>query len=90
MSEDIRDRILTFLRSQFAKPGLVMWTSVCLCLLASLLLSALGSSSPALLFTGTGLMGVGSASIFATGFLWTEQRITVTSKVSWDLFHYLL
>ena len=38
----------------------------------------------------TGLMGVGVASIFATGFLWTEQRITITSKVSWDLFHYLL
>ena len=61
-----------------------MWASVFLCLLASLLLSAMGSSSPALLFTGTGLLGVGMASIFATGFLWTEQRITVTSKVSWD------
>ena len=75
-------RILTYLLLQIARPGLVMWASICLCFLASLLLSVLGASSSALLFTGTGLLGVGMASIFATGFLWTEQRITVTSKVS--------
>ena len=58
-----------------------MWTSISLCLLSSLLLSLLGSSSPALLYIATGLLGAGMASIFATGFLWTEQRIAVTSKV---------
>ena len=26
-------------------------------------------------------MGIGMASIFATGFLWVEQRMTVTNKV---------
>ena len=33
------------------------------------------------LYAGTAMMGVGMASIFATGFLWVEQRITITSKV---------
>ena len=45
------------------------------------LLSALAASSPLALYLGTALLGLGMASIFATGFLWVEQRITITSKV---------
>merc|ERR1711997_33051 len=75
-------RGLAILLAMIARPGLVMWTSISLCLLSSLLLSILGASSPALLYTATGLLGAGMASIFATGFLWTEQRIAVTSKIS--------
>ena len=47
----------------------------------SVLLSALAASSPVALYSGTALLGLGMASIFATGFLWVEQRITITSKV---------
>ena len=48
----------------------------------AVLLSALAASSPVALYLGTALLGLGMASIFATGFLWVEQRITITSKVS--------
>ena len=47
----------------------------------AVLLSALAASSPLALYLGTALLGLGMASIFATGFLWVEQRITITSKV---------
>ena len=52
----------------------------------AVLLSALAASSPLALYLGTALLGLGMASIFATGFLWVEQRITITSKVSYT--HY--
>ena len=47
----------------------------------AVLLSALAASSPLALYLGTALLGLGMASIFATGFLWVEQRIIITSKV---------
>ena len=47
----------------------------------AVILSALAASSPLALYLGTALLGLGMASIFATGFLWVEQRITITSKV---------
>jgi hypothetical protein len=33
------------------------------------------------LYLGTALLGVGMASIFATGFLWVERRMTVTARI---------
>jgi len=65
-----------------AKPVLVMWSSFSLCLLGSVILSVWADQSSLVLYLGTAVLGVGMASIFATGFLWTEQKISVTSKVS--------
>ena len=65
-----------------AKPALVMWGSYAVCILGAILLSIFANSSSAVLYFGTALMGIGMASIFATGFLWMEQRIAITSKVS--------
>ena len=36
---------------------------------------------PEALYCGTALLGVGMASIFATGFLWVERRTAVTARV---------
>ena len=65
-----------------AEPGVIMWSSLVSCMVGSLLLIVWAQSSSVILYTGTALMGVGMASIFATGFLWVEQRMTVTNKVS--------
>jgi len=64
-----------------AKPGLIMWSSFFTCIIGSVTLSVWAQSSATALYLGTALMGVGMASIFATGFLWVEQRMTVTSRV---------
>jgi hypothetical protein len=36
---------------------------------------------PVALYLGTALLGVGMASIFATGFLWVERHMTVTARI---------
>ena len=33
------------------------------------------------LYVGTALLGIGMASIFATGFLWVERRMKVTARI---------
>ena len=64
-----------------AAPGLIMWSSFLTCIVGSVSLSFWAQSSAAALYIGTAAMGIGMASIFATGFLWVEQRMTVTNKV---------
>jgi len=75
-------RGLAILLAIVAKPALVMWGSYAVCILGAILLSIFANSSSAVLYFGTALMGIGMASIFATGFLWMEQRIAITSKIS--------
>ena len=75
-------RGLAVLLAIIARPVLVMWSSFILCLLGSTLLSVWAGQSSLVLYIGTAVLGVGMASIFATGFLWAEQKITVSSKVS--------
>ena len=65
-----------------AKPNLVIWSSYSSCLVGTLLLTFLANTSSTCLYLGTALMGLGIASIYATGFLWMEQRIKITSQVS--------
>ena len=75
-------RGLAVLLAIIARPVLVMWSSFILCLLGSTILSVWADQSSLVLYIGTAVLGVGMASIFATGFLWTEQKISVTGKVS--------
>lgn len=65
-----------------AKPNLVIWSSYSSCLVGTLLLTFLANTSSTCLYLGTALMGLGIASIYATGFLWMEQRIKITSQIS--------
>ena len=75
-------RGLAVLLAIIARPALVMWSSFSLCLLASIVLSVWASQSSLVLYLGTAVLGLGMASIFLTGFLWAEQKISVTGKVS--------
>ena len=75
-------RGLAVLLAVVASPAIVMWSSFTLCLLASTILSVWAGDSSLVLYIGSAVLGVGMASIFATGFLWTERKITVTSKAS--------
>ena len=75
-------RGLAVLLAIIARPALVMWSSFSLCLLGSIVLSVWASQSSLVLYLGTAVLGLGMASIFATGFLWAEQKISVTGKVS--------
>ena len=45
-----------------------------------MVLSVWADDSYPVLCLGTAMLGLGMASIIATGFLWTEERIRVTSK----------
>ena len=78
-------RGLAILLAIVAKPGFVMWSSYSLCLVGSVLLGIFANESNTILYIGTALMGIGMASIFATGFLWLEQRIAISSKVFYIL-----
>lgn len=59
-----------------------MTTSLSSCLVGSVLLSVWADGSYTVLCVGTAFLGLGMASVIATGFLWTEQRMRVSSKVS--------
>ena len=75
-------RGLAILLAMIARPGLIMWANYCLCLLGCGLMASMADWSITALYTGTALMGLGMASIFATGFLWVEERMIVTSRMS--------
>ena len=75
-------RGLAVLLAIIARPVIVMWSSFILCLLGSTILSVWAGQSSLVLYLGTAVLGVGMASIFATGFLWAEQKISVTGLVS--------
>ena len=77
---------LAILLAIVAQPGLIMWGSYSVCIIGAAVLSTMADYSSTALYIGTSLMGVGMASIFATGFLWTEQIMTVTSKVQNSMF----
>ena len=59
--------------------------SFLLCAAASAGLLLLAERSPAALYISVAALGAGMASIFASGFLWAEQRMTVTNKVNTKL-----
>ena len=56
-------------------------SSVSVCFTGCVVLSVWAEDSYLALYLGVAMLGLGMASIIATGFLWTEQRITVSSKV---------
>ena len=64
-----------------ASPNLIMWGSFAISGVGAIGLAVWGESYPEALYLGAGLLGVGMASIFATGFLWVERRMVVTSRI---------
>jgi len=62
-------------------PSIIMAASFLCCMVGSICLAIWGQSSIIFLQVGTGALGVGAASIYATGLLWFEQRVAVTNKI---------
>jgi len=65
----------------FLPPEIIMIFSFITCLVGSVLLSILGDTSTAVLIVGSGLMGVGMASVYATGLLWLERRVEISNRI---------
>ena len=65
----------------FLPPEIIMVFSFTACLVGSSLLSFLGDSSAEALYICSGVMGVGMASVYATGLLWLEKRVEITNKI---------
>jgi len=64
-----------------ASPNMIMWTSFTISGIGSIILCIWGDTYPEALYVGTALLGIGMASIFATGFLWVERRMKVTARI---------
>jgi len=64
-----------------ASPNMIMWTSFTISGIGSTILCIWGDTYPEALYVGTALLGIGMASIFATGFLWVERRMKVTARI---------
>lgn len=62
-------------------PSIIMAASFLCCMVGSICLAIWGQSALIALQVGTGALGVGAASIYATGLLWFEQRVAVTNKI---------
>ncbi len=50
--------------------------------IGSLILCIAAQSSIYVLYIGSALIGIGMASTFATGFVWTEKHLLVTNRIS--------
>jgi len=65
----------------FLKPELIMIISFTCCLVGSTILSILGDTYVIALYVCSGVMGVGMASIYATGMLWLKRYVNITYRV---------
>jgi len=75
-------RALSIPAAVFLKPEIIMVFSFATCLVGSVMLSILGDTSIVVLYVASGLMGVGTASVYATGLLWLERRVQISNRIS--------
>ena len=75
-------RALSIPAAVFLTPEIIMVFSFTTCLVGSVLLSILGDTSIVVLYVASGLMGVGTASVYATGLLWLERRVQISNRIS--------
>jgi len=74
-------RGLAILAAVVASPTIIMVSSFICCSIASLSLVIWAEASPLALQVCSGFLGLGTASIFATGLLWFESYITITNRI---------
>ncbi|TRY66961.1 hypothetical protein TCAL_09924 [Tigriopus californicus] len=74
-------RFLSIFAAIKLNPAVILVFSFGTCLLSSAMLSLYGDQNLRLLQLACGGMGVGTASIFATGILWLEQHVVVTNRI---------
>merc|ERR1712142_66079 len=74
-------RALLIPLSTLASPVVVLWSSLSVLGLGTMLLSIMAEYSIVLLKVGVALVGAGVASLFASGMLWLRSVIPVTNRV---------
>lgn len=74
-------RFLSIFAAIYLKPLYIMFLSCILSCLGNIMLAAFANTSVEVLWVGSGLVGFGYASIYATGFLWLEGHVKVTNKI---------
>lgn len=75
-------RFISIFIAHFFNPTSMLFLNLGLCSLGSISLCIGAQTSLTVLYVGSAILGVAMASTFATGFLWTESRLTVTHKIS--------
>lgn len=75
-------RFTSIFLAHFVSPTAMLVLNFGLTTTGSLALCISGQTSLYVLYIGSALLGVGMASTFATGFVWTEQHLLVTNRIS--------
>jgi FHS family Na+ dependent glucose MFS transporter 1 len=75
-------RFVAIFVAHFTNPTAMLIFNLCSTALGSMTLCIAGQTDATILYVGSALIGVGMASTFATGFLWTETHLLVTNRIS--------
>ena len=75
-------RFVSIFVAHFSNPTTMLVVNLGLSTTGSIILCSAGQSSELVLYMASALIGIGMASTFATGFLWTETRMVVTNRIA--------
>ena len=74
-------RFLSIFAAIYLQPSIIMVFSCAASIIASIGLAIFAETYPAVLWIGSGILGFGMASIYATGLLWLESHMKITNRV---------
>lgn len=75
-------RFVAIFVAHFTNPTIMLIFNLCCTAMGSTTLCIAGQTDVSILYVGSAMVGVGMASTFATGFLWTETHLLVTNRIS--------
>lgn len=75
-------RFVSIFIAHFFNPTSMLVLNLVLCSVGSISLCVGAQSNLLVLYVGSAILGTAMASTFATGFLWTEARLTVTHRIA--------
>lgn len=75
-------RFVAIFVAHFANPTVMLVFNMASTAIGSLALCISGETDVRILYVGSALVGIGMASTFATGFVWTETHLLVTNRIS--------
>ena len=74
-------RFVSIFAAIYLKPIYIMFFSCLLSSIGSVALAIYGDKSEEVLWIGSGLLGIGMASIYATGVLWLKSYLKITNRI---------
>lgn len=75
-------RFVAIFVAHFTNPTIMLIFNLCCTAMGSTTLCIAGQTDVSIIYVGSAMVGVGMASTFATGFLWTETHLLVTNRIS--------